>query len=152
MGRFAIWQFTATWYPNLLPVYVFAVLSAMLPNNDGIITALLNRAKWISINGTKYKVGAIVHVGFDAEEFPQFWEIVEIHVINNNVSNAMFIVSEKETVQFSEHYQAYEIAASREKRIKVVYPKDFTSHLPFNVIKPFGCRGKYICLRYEIDM
>ena len=58
---------------------------------------LLNSTKWISVHGTKYKVGAIVHVGFDDGEFPQFCEIVEIVVINNEVSKAMFVVSGKET-------------------------------------------------------
>jgi hypothetical protein len=72
-------------------------------------------------------------------------------VINNEVSKAMFIVSEKETVRFSEHYQSYEIATYKEERNKVIYSKDFTSHIPFNLIKPFGCRRKYVCLRYEIE-
>ena len=110
------------------------------------------RAKWIIINGTRYKVGAIVHVGFDADEFPQFWEIIEICIINNNISDAMFIVSAKETVTFCEHYQAFEISTCTEKKTRVVYSNNFTQHLPFNLIKPFGCRRKYICLRHEIDM
>ncbi|XP_028414210.1 uncharacterized protein LOC114537267 [Dendronephthya gigantea] len=110
----------------------------------------LYKAKWISIHGTKYKVGAVLHVGFDSDEFPQFCEIVEINVVNNNLKNPLFVVSEKETVRFSDHYQAYEIAPSVQKRNKVVYFKEFTSHLPLNLIKPFGRCEKFVCLRYEM--
>ena len=113
---------------------------------------LPNRTKWILIHGTKYKGGAIVHVGYDDWEHPKFCEIIEIVVISNGVFNAIFVVSEKETVRFSEHYQAYEIATCKEKKTKVNCSTDLTSHLPFNLIKPFGCHGKNICLRYDIDM
>ena len=113
---------------------------------------LFYRAKWISVHGTKYKCGAIVHIGFDEDEFPQFWEIKEISIIDNNVAKAMFIVTRKETLRFSEHYQAYEIAMPRQKNTRVFYSKDFTCHLPLHQIKPFRCQAKYVCLRYEIDI
>ncbi|XP_046853425.1 uncharacterized protein LOC124446617 isoform X2 [Xenia sp. Carnegie-2017] len=112
----------------------------------------LYSTKWITINGTKYKVGATVHIGYDDVEFPQFWEVIGIYIINQNVANAMFVVSRKQTVRFSEHYQAYEVAQSKQKEIKIKYFKELTSHLPFNLIKPFGCNTKYICHRYEIDV
>lgn len=109
-----------------------------------------DRAKWITIHGTKYKVGAIVHIGFDEDEFPQFWEIKEISIVNNNVDKALFIVNKKETLTFSEHYQAYEIVAPKQKYTKVVYSENFTCHLPYSEIKRFGSHSRYICLRYEL--
>lgn len=71
----------------------------------------------------------------------------------NNVSNAMFVISEKETVAFSEHFQCYEIAAPLRKNIRIFYSRDFTCYLPCNQIKPLGrTKAKYTCLRHEIDM
>ena len=61
---------------------------------------LPNRTKWLSIHGTKYKVGAIVDVGYDGWERPQFCEIIEIVVINNDVFNAIFVGPEKESEVF----------------------------------------------------
>ncbi|XP_046860897.1 uncharacterized protein LOC124454130 [Xenia sp. Carnegie-2017] len=112
----------------------------------------LYSTKWITINGKKYKVGATVHIGYDYVQFRQFWEVIGIYIINQNVANAMFVVSRKQTVRFSEHYQAYEVAQSKQKEIKIKYFKELTSHLPFNLIKSFGCNTKYICHRYEIDV
>ena len=49
------------------------------------------KPKWISVYGTKYKSGAIVPIGFDEDEFPHFWEIKEICIVDNNITKAMFI-------------------------------------------------------------
>ncbi len=106
----------------------------------------------MSVYGTKYKSGAIVHIGFDEDEFPQFWEIKEICIVDNNVSKAMFIATRKETLKFSEHYQAYEIAVPRQKTTRAFYSRDFTCYLPLHQIKPFRCQTKYVCFRYEIDI
>ena len=110
------------------------------------------RAKWISILGTKYKIGVTLHVGFDFDEFPKCWEIKKIFILNNNVENAMFAVSEKETLRFCERFQCYEVAAPLRKNVRIIYSRDFTCYLPLNQIKPFGqTRSKYVCMRYEID-
>ena len=98
------------------------------------------------------KLVPFVHVGYDDWKYPQFCKIIEIVIIDNDVHNAIFVASEKETVRFSEHYQAYKVTTCKEKRTKLLCSKDFTSHLPFNSVKPFGCSGKYICLRHDIDM
>ena len=61
---------------TILLLWVLLCINYCLPNST----------KWIYIHGTKYKVGAIVHVGYDDWEHPQFCEIIEIVVINNEVS------------------------------------------------------------------
>ena len=94
---------------------------------------------------------AIVHIGYDGDDFPQFWEIKEISIINNDVDKALFVVNKKETLTFSEHYQAYEVVTPRQKHTEAVYWENFTCHLPFNEIKPFRGHSRYICLRYELD-
>ena len=35
-----------------------------------MILLIFFRAKWISVSGTKYKIGAILHIGHDNDEFP----------------------------------------------------------------------------------
>ena len=65
-----------------------------------MILLIFSRAKWISVSGTKYKVGAILHIGHDNDEFPQFWKIKQICVVNSNVDKAMSVVSKKDTLMF----------------------------------------------------
>lgn len=73
--------------------------------------------------------------------------------MNNDITNTMFVVSEKETVEFSTHFQCYEVSVHLPCNKKIVYSNNFTCYLPLNVIAPFGqMRKKYVCLRHEIDM
>ena len=61
IGRFAIC--TEPGPGTILLLWVLLCINYCLPN----------RTKWISIHGTKYKVGAIVHVGYDDWEHPKFY-------------------------------------------------------------------------------
>lgn len=111
------------------------------------------RAKWVAVLGTKYKVGATLHIGFDEDDFAAFWDIKKIFIINRNLTDLVFIVSGRETLRFNEHYQCYEVALPQRRNFKVAYAKDFTCYLPLNLVKPVGWRhrSKFVNLRYEID-
>jgi hypothetical protein len=115
----------------------------------------LCRARWVTIHGTKYKVGAVIHIGYNAEEFPLFWKIEKIAIINKIVSEIMFIVSQKETLLFNKHYQCYEVVTPTKPQIKVTYFKDFSCYLPLSESKAQGdqvcSNSKFICVRYDLD-
>ena len=110
-----------------------------------------NSANWISINGTKYKCGAIIHAGYSDKEQPSFWEILGIYIVNKAIHNAKFIVSPITTMYFDEHYQSYRVKrlTSASQRT-IIYQKDFSSYLPLNISKPYGGTGKFIAMRVEL--
>ena len=111
---------------------------------------LLSRARWVAISGTKYKVGAVIHIGYNADEFTLFWKISKI------ASEVMFIVSEKETLHFNKQYQCYEVVTPAKPQIKVAYLKDFSCYLPLSESKAQGdqvcLNNKLICVRYDLDL
>ena len=49
------------------------------------------------MQGTRYKVGTTLHVGFSEDGLPLFWEVEKIVVLKKLINSVMFIVSEKET-------------------------------------------------------
>lgn len=112
------------------------------------------RVSWITILGTKYKLQSILHIGYDDNEFSKFWELKKICIVDRNIDKVMFIVLEKETVGFNEHYQCFEVVSPARSIEKIVYVNDFTSYLPMNLLIPIGVRGtqtKFVCLRFDID-
>ena len=99
-------------------------------------------------------MGCILHIGYDDNEFPKFWELKKICVVNKNVERAMFVVSEKETTSFNRHYQCFEVVSPVSCVEKVFYSEDFISYLPMNLLKPIGVRTpkKLVCNRFDIDI
>ena len=77
------------------------------------------------MQGTRYKVGTTLHVGFSEDELPLFWEVEKIVVLKKLINSVMFIVSERETVGFSQHFQSYEVVTPANPTTKIVYPRDF---------------------------
>ena len=110
---------------------------------------LLSRARWVTIYGTKYKVGAVVHIGYNADEFPLFWKINKIAIIDKIVSKVMFIISEKETLLFNKHYQCYEVVTPTKPQIKVAYFKNFSCCLP---LSESNSQGDQVCLNSKLDL
>ena len=56
-----------------------------------LISTLFCSTRWVIINGTKYKVGAIVHIGYNSNEPPKFWKIVKMYILNKDFRNTKFI-------------------------------------------------------------
>ena len=72
----------------------------------------------MTIHGIKYKVGAILHIGYTREELPLFYKVEKIAVIDRILSGVRFIVAKVETVGFNKHYQCYEVCMSAKPTIK----------------------------------
>ena len=68
--------------------------------------------KWISIQGTKYKVGCIVWIGIDEEEMPKFAQVKAFVVlaVQQRFEDLWFITEELSTTSFNPHVNAYEIS------------------------------------------
>jgi hypothetical protein len=64
-----------------------------LPNHAGSIPELVNfifyRPSWVNILGTKYKIGAVIHVGFD-ELLPVFALVKAIYVLSSSIKRVYF--------------------------------------------------------------
>lgn len=105
------------------------------------------------MHGTKYKVGTTLHVGFSDDELPVFWEVQKIVVLKKLISSAMFIVAQKDTIGFSQHFQSYEVVTPANPTTKIVYTRDFSCFLPLHQVKPVGIRtgSKFICYRYDLE-
>lgn len=112
------------------------------------------RAKWVTIHGTKYKVGATLHIGYSEDELPLFWGVDKIAIVNKYVRDIMFIVSEKETLHFNKHFQCYEVVIPANPMTKVAYVKDFSCILPLSQTKSLGTRtsSRFICVRYDLEV
>lgn len=114
------------------------------------------RARWVTIHGTKYKVGAIIHIGYSTDELPLFWKIEKIAIINKVASEVMFIVTEKETLLFNKHYQCYEVITPARPQIKMVHFNDFSCYLPLSESRAQGSQiqknCKFVCVRYDLEI
>lgn len=138
----------------MLLKFVWAVADDWQTYIDMIFTPFYCfRAKWVTIKGTKYKQGAILHIGYNENDFPAFWEIQKICIVNRNFADIMFVVLAKETVKFNDHYQCYEVVATKHNNLKIVYSKQFSCYLPLHQVKVNGVqnRTKFIFMRFEIE-
>ena len=51
-----------------------------------LIAKLIAKLFLMTIHGTKYKVGAALHIDYSTEELPLFWEVEKIVVLNKHVT------------------------------------------------------------------
>ena len=108
------------------------------------------------IGGTKYKQGAILHIGYDEDDLPSFWKVQNICIINNNLNDIKFVFLPLQTLSFHAHFQCYEVQveASATENLKIYHQNEFTSYIPTNLCTPYGnrARAKFVCTRYEYDI
>ena len=76
------------------------------------------------------------------------------YVLSTETLKTSCLLFQKETIQFNEHYQSYEVDTPSIGQLKIVYSKDFTCYVPLNQIKiiELRARSKFVCLPYEIEM
>ena len=112
---------------------------------------LLCRLKWVSILGTKYKVGCTLNIGCDEFDNPTFGKVIKICVVNKNIRDILFVVSKLNTIDFSTHYQSFEVG-TRGRQLAIVHRKDLDSFLPLSLAKPYGVqtRNQYVVPRFDI--
>jgi hypothetical protein len=107
----------------------------------------------VIIKGTKYKVNAIVHIGFDDNDDPLFWKILKILVIQRNLSTIKFLCQSLPTVGFNKHFQCYEVGVVEDDAaMRIFLQNDFSCRIPKNICRPYGklTGPRYICTRYDL--
>ena len=115
-----------------------------------IIIQFLCRPSWVNILGTKYKIGALVHVGFN-ELLPLFGLVKTIYVLSSSDKRVYFQTEILHTEEFSEHYRSYIVRQVAPPEFQLIAQKQLTYFLPLHFLKPFGCADKWHVLpKYNI--
>lgn len=115
------------------------------------IVLVLYRPSWVTVYGTKYKVGAIVHSGF-FHLLPWFSITKKIAVVNCDLDRLFFILESLNTIEFNEHYHSFKIRKPSVSNLSIFTQKEFTSYLPMHIAKPVGSTGLYVSPKYDIDL
>ena len=111
------------------------------------------RYKWVSVHGTKYKVGCILLIGADEYDIPIFGKVVTICTVNRNVSDVIFVLSQLHSVEFNAHYQSYEVSPVLRRQLVLFHQSHLNCFLPLNKTKPYAVKIKncsYIVPKFEI--
>ncbi len=118
-----------------------------------IFSIFYPRARWVIIKGTKYTINAIVHIGYDDNDDPTFSKIVQIYVIQRNLSAIKFLCQPLQTVGFNKHFQCYEVRVVAEGAASRMHDQDeFSCPIPKHFCRPYGktTGPRYICTRYDL--
>ena len=101
----------------------------------------------MSLNGTKYRVGAVVFIGY-TNDLPEFASIQEIIVLDAGI--IYFIVKKLETIMFSSHFHSYEVRRRTDLDLLILVPQDLKVYLPMHTVKASVCRNGllYVTPRY----
>lgn len=107
------------------------------------------RAKRVTMHGTEYRIGAVVFEGVQ-NNLPRFGSIEKIVVTSNN--NIWFMLKKFLTIDFSQHFHAFEIQKPVNADFVLKAQTDFGTYLPAHVTKPLGSvNGRsYVAPRYSV--
>ena len=105
----------------------------------------------MTVSGTKYKVGAVIHSGFN-QLLPNFSVTKKIVVVDGKIERLYFILTELDTIGYCDHYHAYEICKPIIDHFHVCKQNEFASFLPLHITKPFGDPHLFVCTKYDIDL
>lgn len=102
-------------------------------------THFIYRAKWCSIHGTKYKIGAVVHTGFD-ELLPKFSVIKKITVTNPvDLERCLFfVVKDITTTQYDSHTHSYKVTRVEHGNPRVIRQNELVTFLPMSFCTPIA--------------
>lgn len=112
------------------------------------------RAKWCSIHGTKYKIGAVVHTGY-TELLPKFSVIKNITVTNpRDLDRCLFfIVKDITTLEYDTHTHSYKVSRLVQGPPRVVRHTELVTFRPMNMCTPIDMEGvTCVCPKYDIDI
>lgn len=109
------------------------------------------RPSWVTVYGTKYKVGVVVHSGF-FHLLPLFSIIKKIAVVNCDLDRLFFILESLNTIEFHEHYHSFKIRKPSVNNLRIFTQKEFTSYLPMHIAQPVGSTGLYVSPKYDTDL
>lgn len=108
----------------------------------------LFRLTTVSVYGTKYRVGAVVCVGYDDDGLPDFASVLDIFVLGEG--KIYFVVKRIKTIVFSGHFHSYEVRRPADEDIFVLQPEDLHVYLPMHTVKASVCQNSalYVTPRY----
>lgn len=94
-----------------------------------------NRATNVIISGTKYKLNAVVFLGFNSD-LPEFGTISKIIVFANR--DIYFLIVKYTTLEYNKHYHAFEVRREVRPDNVVIRHKMLATYMPIHSIKPYG--------------
>ena len=102
-----------------------------------------------------YEVQSWLHnLQIDMNEYdnPIFGQVLKICIVNNNINDVLFVVSKLNTIEFTSHYQSFEMQTLLPRRKLIYHHKNPASFLPLNQVKPYGvaARNKYVVTIFDI--
>lgn len=100
----------------------------------------MNRANYVIINGTKYKLNAVVFLGFD-NDLPEFGTISKIIVFANQ--DIYFLVIKYRTLDYNAHYHAFEVRRELRPENVLTRQEMLATYMPIHSVKPYGRNVRY---------
>lgn len=113
-----------------------------------------HRAKWCSIHGTKYKIGAVVHTGYIGL-LPKFSIIKNITVTNpaDLDGSLFFVVKDIPTLEYVTHTHSCKVSRLEHGPPIVLRQTELVTFLPMNLCTPIDVEGvTCVCPKYDIDV
>ena len=102
----------------------------------------------VTIHGTEYRLGAVVATGY-INDLPTFAKILKIVVLSPE--NVHFVLKKITTIEFCEHFHAYQVEIPANADILISYESEFMTYLPAHLTKPYGSQnGTYIAPRFRV--
>lgn len=100
----------------------------------------MNDLKSVNINGTEYRLGLMVCIGYCEIEFPKYGAINKILIEDSNV---LFGVDLYETLAFDQLLNAFEIDNTTE--VSYISYNDLVHYKPLNIWQTYASTKKYVC-------
>jgi hypothetical protein len=108
------------------------------------------RPSWVNILGTSYKIGAIIHVGFD-EYLPVFAEIKSIFVFSSSIERVYFAAESLHTDKFCEEYRTYIVKTIVDPKLQLYPHRTLQYFLPLHFLKPVDSNNQaHILPKYDL--
>lgn len=108
------------------------------------------RTSWVKILGTLYKIGAVIHVGFN-NCLPVFALIKSIFVLSSSIERVYFAAEMLHTEEFSEEYRTYLVKRTVHPELQF-YPQRLLQYfLPLHFLKPVDSNDQtHVLPKYAI--
>lgn len=103
-------------------------------------TDMFYEATYVVINGTKYKLNAVVFLGFN-NDLPEFGTISKIIVFANQ--DIYFLVIKYTTLEYNEHYHAFEVRRELRPDNILIRQEMLATYMPVHSVKPYGGNVRY---------
>lgn len=104
----------------------------------------------MKILGTLYKIGAVIHVGFDVY-LPVFALIKSIFVLSSSVERVYFAIEILHTEEFCEEYRSYVVKKVVHPELQLYPQRLLEYYLPLHFLKPVGSNNEtHVLPKYAI--